>query len=66
MRESVFSGFSANLGHALSVTDQELERLKNANIDFGKIVKAAAEVDPAKVKEREKAASDGGKGKRKR
>lgn len=48
------------------MTDQELERLKNANIDFGKIVKAAAEVDPAKVKEREKAASDGGKGKRKR
>ena len=31
------------------MTDEELERLKNVNVDLSSVLKAATEVDPAKV-----------------
>ena len=31
------------------MTDEELERLKNVNVDFSRVLKAAQEVDPAKL-----------------
>lgn len=35
------------------MTDEELERLKNVEVDFSRVLKAAQEVDPAKVVKRE-------------
>ena len=35
------------------MTDEELERLKNKNVDISRVLNAAQQVDPAKVRERE-------------
>jgi hypothetical protein len=48
------------------MTDEELERLKNTNVDFGKVLKAATKVDPSKVKAKEASAKPTKKAAKKR